>query len=97
MRKILGYPLSIDWKAKESQTLELPIHGAIPLTVELVDGSYVLYVEHEYSTEASTKLRKVVVFRAGQPLNFYTTSKDYNYLGTVVNGPWAWHVYISIY
>ena len=95
-RKILGYPLTIDWRAKEPQVLKLPIRGAIPLTVKLVDGSFVLYVEHDPEKDG-TKMRKVVVFKAGQDIDFYISAdKDYEFVGTVVNGPWAWHVYIAV-
>ena len=96
-RRILGYPLTIDWRAKKPQTLKLPIQGATPLSVELVDGSFVLYVEHD-PKEDGTKMREIVIFKAGQDVNFYITAdisiRDYIFVGTVVNGPWAWHVYI---
>ena len=93
-RRILGYPLTIDWRAKKPQTLELPISGATPLSVKLVDGSFVLYVEHDPEKDG-TKMRKVVIYKAGQDVNFHISGDaDYFFLGTVVNGPWAWHVYI---
>ena len=96
-RKILGYPLIIDWRAKKPQTLEYAMGDATPLSVELVDGSFVLYVEHDPEKDG-TKMRKVVIFRAGQDVGYYTTAdKDYYFVGTVVNGPWAWHVYIHDY
>ena len=96
-RKILGYPLTIDWRAKEPQTLELPIGSAAPLSVELVDGSFVLYVEYDPEKDG-TKMRKVVIYKAGQDVNFHISGDaDYFFLGTVVNGPWAWHVYIHGY
>ena len=93
-RRILGYPLTIDWRAKKPQTLKFPIQGATPLSVKLVDGSFVLYVEHDIEKDG-TKMRKVVIFKAGQDVDFHISGdKDYIFLGTVVNGPWAWHVYI---
>ena len=93
-RKILGYPLTADWRANKPQVLELPICSATPLSVELVDGNFVLYVEHD-PVDESPKMRKLVLFKAGQDINPYIT-EDYTFIGTMVNGPWAWHVYIGL-
>ena len=93
-RKILGYPLTADWRANKPQVLELPICSATPLSVELVDGNFVLYVEHD-PVDENPKMRKLVLFKAGQNINPYIT-EDYTFIGTMVNGPWAWHVYIGL-
>ena len=91
-RKILGYPLTVDWRAKKPQMLELPIYGAKPLSVELVDGSFVLYVEHDLGK--GQRMRRIFILKAGQEVDSFL--EDYTFVGTVVNGPWAWHVYIAV-
>ena len=91
-RRILGYPLTVNWRAKKPQILELPIRGATPLSVKLVDGNFVLYVEHS-PEEDGTEMRKIIIFSAGQDVSLDV--KDYTFVGTMVNGPWAWHVYIA--
>ena len=92
-RKILGYPITANWRVNKPQVLELPICGASILSVELVDGNFVLYVAHD-PVDESPKMRKLVLFKAGQDVDPYMN--DYSFVGTMVNGPWAWHVFIGL-
>lgn len=92
-RKILGYPLRPDWRDTKPQVLELPIGGARALSVKVVEGgSFTLFVEHDPDTEPK-RMRKVLILKSGHDVDEY--GGGYSYIGTMVSGPWTWHVYLA--
>lgn len=88
--EILGYTLVPDWRDKEIQTLSVPISWEDkPISTAFVDGNIMLYVETR-QTPIGRVGRRVMVLRSGQEL-----SPKFKFIGTVVNGPYAWHVCVE--
>ena len=90
--KIIGYGIMPNWKVKGRQKLTLPLKWSDePLNVRVVEGPILFYVKTvEQPTLADKKPRHLVVMPTGEPL-----PKGYSFVDTIVNGPWAWHVFIE--
>lgn len=91
-RKILGHPLTPNWKDKKPQQLSVPVlWDDEPLCVRVLEGRILLYVStFEHPKSVDKKPRQLMVMPSGLPL-----PKGYSFVDSIVNGPWAWHVFIE--
>jgi len=94
MRTIYKYELEIT----DFQQIKVPVRSSVRSVQEILGKLYV-YIEIDLSEREFFTMLDFRIVGTGNPIEFLTsidplsTDRPYNFLSTVKNGPFIWHVY----